>query len=117
MKRLRRGMLIDLNLEPIKGSETGKTRPCVVVTNDTYNARVPVIQVTPITAWSEKKARIVTNVVVEPSRGNGLRKKSVADCLQIRPVDYNKRFVRTRGRLTQKEMSAIDEALRIVFAL
>ena len=117
MKTLRRGMVVDLNLEPIKGSETGKTRPCVVVSNDTYNARVPVIQVTPVTAWSEKKGRILTNVVVEPSRQNGLKKRSVADCLQTRPVDYAKRFVRTRGRLTEDEMSAIDRALRVVFAL
>jgi mRNA interferase MazF len=60
MKKLRRGMIIDLNLEPTMGSETGKVRPCVVVTNDEYNERVPVIQVTPLTARNEKKARIVT---------------------------------------------------------
>jgi mRNA interferase MazF len=86
MKKPRRGMVLDLNLEPVKGSETGRVRPCVVVTNDIYNERVPVIQVTPLTAWSDKKSRIMTNVTIEPSRGNGLTKKSVADCLQTRPV-------------------------------
>ena len=74
MKKLRRGMVIDLNLEPTIGSETGKTRPCVVVTNDNYNGRVPVIQVTPLTAWNEKKVRIITNVEIEPSPENGLTK-------------------------------------------
>jgi mRNA interferase MazF len=117
MKQLRRGMVIDLNLEPSVGSETGKTRPCVVVTNDDYNARVPVIQVTPLTMWTEKKARIVTNVEIEPSKENGLTKKSVADCLQTRPVDYQKRLVKIRGRLNDDEMQRISEALRIVFAL
>ena len=117
MKKLRRGMVIDLNLEPTLGSETGKTRPCVVVTNDDYNERTPVIQVTPLTGWNEKKGRIVTNVVIEPSQHNGLTKKSVADCLQTRPVDYLERFVRIRGRLDDDEMSAIAEALRIVFGL
>jgi mRNA interferase MazF len=117
MKKPRRGMVIDLNLDPALGSETGKTRPCVVVTNDDYNERVPVIQVTPLTAWNEKKERIVTNVVIEPSRDNGLTKKSVADCLQTRPVDYEKRLVKLRGRLTADEMKAVDEALIIVFAL
>jgi mRNA interferase MazF len=110
-------MLIDVNLEPVKGSETGKTRPCIVVTNDTYNERVPVIQVTPVTAWTEKKSRIVTNVDIEPSRKNGLIKKSVADCLQTRPVDHAHRLVRIRGQLTPDEMSAIDQALKIVFDL
>jgi mRNA interferase MazF len=118
MKRmLRRGMIVDVNLEPVKGSETGKTRPCVVVTNDTYNQRVPVIQVTPLTAWSEKKERIMTNVLVSPSRKNGLTKPSLADCLQTRPVDHQKRMVRLRGWLTPDEMAAIGRALRIVFDL
>jgi len=117
MKQLRRGMVIDLNLEPSVGSETGKTRPCVVVTNDDYNARVPVIQVTPLTTWTEKKARIVTNVEVEPSRHNGLTKRSVADCLQTRPVDYQRRLVKIRGHLDDNEMQRITQALRIVFAL
>ena len=61
-------MVVDLNLDPSIGSETGKIRPCIVVTNDGYNEHVPVIQVTPLTAWNDKKARIVTNVSVEPSR-------------------------------------------------
>ena len=60
MNKLTRGMVVDVNLEPTKGSETGKIRPCVVVTNDTYNARAPISQVVPLTAWNEKKARIFT---------------------------------------------------------
>ncbi len=117
MKQLRRGMVIDLNPDPSLGSEMGKTRPCVVVTNDDYNPRVPVIQVTPLTAWTEKKARIVTNVQLEPSRDNGRTKISVADCLQTRPVNYQHRLVKIRGRLNDEEMQRISEALRILFAL
>jgi len=108
---------IDVNLDPVQGSETGKVRPCVVVTNDTYNARVPVVQVTPLTEWNEKKGRIASNVVIEPTGANGLSKKSVADCLQTRPVDYGRRMVRVRGELTAAEMRAIDSALKIVFGL
>jgi len=110
-------MVLDLNLDPVRGSETGKVRPCVVVTNDPYNERVPVVQVTPITAWSEKKRRIVSNVTIEPSRDNGLTKRSIADCLQTRPVDHARRLVKVRGRLTDAEMEAIDRGLRIVFGL
>ena len=54
MTSLNRGMVVDVNLEPVQGSETGKTRPSVIVTNNVYNQRVPVIQVVPITEWSEK---------------------------------------------------------------
>lgn len=115
MSRLRRGMVIDVNLDPTKGSETGKIRPCVIVTNNTYNARVPVIQVVPLTAWSGRKARIITNVEIVPSCRNGLTKKSVADCLQTRPVDHRARFVNVRGELEDEDMAKIDDALKIVF--
>ncbi len=33
MTRIRRGMVLDLNLDPTRGSGTGKVRPCVVVTD------------------------------------------------------------------------------------
>jgi len=61
MTQLKRGMIIDVNLDPTQGSETGKIRPCIVVTNDTYNQRVPVIQIVPITEWSSKKVKVKTN--------------------------------------------------------
>ena len=117
MTTLKRGMVIDVNLNPTKGSETGKTSLCVIVTNDVYNERVPVIQVVPITGWSEKKGRIKTNIVIEPTQKNSLTKRSIADCLQTRPVDHRFRLVKIRGELTVEEMTRIDEALRIVFEL
>jgi mRNA interferase MazF len=117
MTTLKRGMVIDVNLDPTLGSETGKIRPCIIVTNDVYNQRVPVIQVVPITAWRAKKAKIATNVEINPSRSNGLSKKSVADCLQTRPIDHRHRVVRIRGELTHSKMNEIDQALKSVFEL
>jgi len=114
---IERGMVVDINLDPVQGSETGKVRPCVVVTNDIYNARVPVIQVVPITAWNEKKGRIRTNVSIMPSPLNGLDKKSIADCLQTRPIDYGSRLSHLRGRLETNYMEEIDQALKVVFSL
>ena len=114
---IKRGDIIDVNLNPVLGSETGKVRPCIVVTNEIYNARVPVIQVVPVTAWSIKKARIKTNVEVEPSQLNGLIKKSIADCLQTRPIDKRIRYIKTRGALEPEAMKAIDISLKIVFQL
>jgi len=117
MKPLKRGMVIDVNLDPTLGSETGKTRPCVIVTNDVYNARVPVVQVVPITEWSEKKGRIITNVEIDPDLSNGLSKRSVADCLQTRPIDHRHRLVKIRGRLDDGTIRRIDLALKRVFDL
>ncbi|MCI0615498.1 type II toxin-antitoxin system PemK/MazF family toxin [bacterium] len=117
MNKLKRGMVIDVNLDPIRGSETGKIRPCVIVTNDVYNARVPVIQVVPLTEWNEKKGRIITNVLLEPNTANGISKKSVADCLQTRPIDHRYRLVKVRGKLDDETMQKVDQALKRIFNL
>ena len=114
---LKRGMIIDVNLDPVQGSETGKIRPCIIVTNDVYNERVPVIQVVPITGWSKKKSYIKTNIEIYPSKDNGLSKRSIADCLQTRPIDRRHRLVRIRGMLSPTIMEKIDQALRIIFNL
>ena len=117
MTKLERGMVVDVNLDPTLGSETGKIRPCVIVTNDVYNERVPVIQVVPITAWNEKKSHIKTNVEILPTESNGLTKKSIADCLQTRPIDHRHRLVKIRGRLSSKLIEEIDEAIAMVFGI
>jgi mRNA interferase MazF len=117
MSELRRGWIIDVDLEPTKGSETGKVRPCIVVTNDVYNERVPVIQVVPLTEWTNKKGRIGTNIRVEPSVVNGLSKVSIADCLQTRPIDQRQRLVAVRGKLEPEILVEIDRALKVVFGL
>ncbi len=117
MTVLKRGMIIDVDFDPIKGSETGKTRPCIVVTNDIYNELVPVIQVVPITEWTARKARIKTNVQIYPSSENGLSKKSVADCLQTRPIDHGHRLVKVRGRLSVDKVEEINQSLKVVFEL
>ena len=114
----KQGAIADFNLEPILGSETGgKGRPCIVITNDFYNAKLSVIQIIPITAWSQKKGKIVTNVVLTPSTQNGLTKKSVADCLQTRPVDYTKRLIKPRGEVNQQTLDKLFRALTILFGL
>jgi mRNA interferase MazF len=117
MTKIQRGMVIDVNLDPTQGSETGKIRPCVVVTNDIYNERVPVIQVVPITSWSTKKSRIKTNIEIPACKTNGLSKKSIADCLQTRPINRRFRLVEVRGEVSSQNMRDIDQALKIVFDL
>ncbi len=71
----------------------------------------------PITEWNEKKDRIITNVAIEPGAANGITKKSVADCLQTRPVDHRYRLVNIRGQLEDETMRRIDQALKRIFDL
>lgn len=89
----------------------------MVVTNNVYNERVPVIQVVPITGWNERKARIKTNVEIKPTVTNGLTKKSIADCLQTRPIDHRFRMEKILGSLSDESIYQINLALKIVFDL
>jgi len=117
MTLIERGAVIDIDLNPVKGSETGKVRPCIVVTNDVYNQRIPIVQVVTITSFTEKKAQISTNVIIEPSSENGLIKQLIADCLQTRPVVYQYRLIKNRGHLSKEKLVEIDNTLKLVFDL
>ncbi len=54
---------------------------------------------------------------VEISEANGLDKRSIADCLQTRPIDARHWLRGARGRLDPGTLGQIDEALRIAFGL
>lgn len=110
MTMLRRGMIIDVNLDPTQGAEKGKIRPCVIVTNNIYNERVPVIQVVPVTAWNEKKNRIKTNVEILPGKRNGLLKKSIEETKIIDIIDMAVEKGRSEGLETGIETGRLSNA-------
>ncbi len=57
--QVKRGEVYYANLEPVLGSETGKTRPVVIIQNDIGNAYSPTTIVAIITEYYEKEASIV----------------------------------------------------------
>ncbi len=96
-------------LDPALGSEIQKTRPAVVVSNDscnTYGARVVVLPITSnMSSLYPGEARIV--VRGKPGRALGD---------QLRSID--KRRLRGRiGRLTREELLTVDDALRLTLSL
>ncbi len=105
----RRGDLYWVALDPTFGTEIKKTRPAVIVSNDSCNAHGSRVVVLPITSNVDSlypgEARI--EVQGKPARALGD---------QIRSID--KRRLRARiGRLTQQELRDVDEALRITLGL
>lgn len=46
---------------------------------------------------------------------NGLAKRSIADCLQTRPIDRRQRLVRIRGELSGEDLARVDGAIKQVF--
>lgn len=90
------------NLDPVIGSEQGKTRPVLVISEEEINQILPVLNVLPIT--SRKPGRkIYPNEVFIPAGTAGLEKESIVLCYQIRTLD-KKRLIKTIGKIDSIEL-------------
>jgi mRNA interferase MazF len=115
---VRRGDIVMMNLDPARGSEASKTRPAVVVSNDTANATATrlgrgVITVIPVTS---NTARVYPFQVLLPASQTGLPADSKAQAEQIRSVAVT-RAGRRAGRLTPALLTSLEEAIRVHLAL
>lgn len=115
---MRRGEIVNVSLDPVRGSVAGKTRPSVVVSNDAANATATrlgrgVITVVPVTS---NTARIYPFQVMLPAGQTGLRQDSKAQAEQVRSVAVERVGERV-GRLTAALIAELDRALRIHLSL
>jgi mRNA interferase MazF len=89
------------NLDPVIGSEQGKTRPVLVISEEELNQVLPVVNVLPIT--SRKPGRkIYPNEVLIHAGNAGLDNDSIVICYQIRTLD-KKRLIKEIGRIDSWE--------------
>ena len=96
-----------VNLDPTKGSEIQKTRPCVVISPDEMNHHIKTLIVAPMT--SQVKG-YPTRVSVRFAEKDG---KIVLD--QIRTIDQT-RVVKKLGTLDKKTALIVLEILKEIFA-
>lgn len=85
------------NLDPTIGSEQGRTRPVLVISDEEINQILPVINVLPITSRKANR-RIYPNEVLISSEISGLSVDSIVLCYQIRTLD-KRRLIRNVGQL------------------
>lgn len=104
--------LADLN--PRFGTESGKTRPVLVIQSNLLNKFHPSTIICPITTSIRKGVKIL-RVDVKKGTG-GLGKESSIMIDQARAID-NKRFVKKLGDLPPKLASQVEENLKIVLDL
>jgi mRNA interferase MazF len=115
---MRRGEIVTVNPDPAHGSETSKTRPAVVVSNDAANATATrigrgVITVVPVTS---NIARVYAFQVLLPAGQTGLPRDSKAQAEQIRSVAVERIGPRV-GQLPAALITELDQALRIHLGL
>jgi mRNA interferase MazF len=105
----RRGEVWWVSLDPAVGTEIKKTRPAVVVSNDSCNRHGARVVVLPITSNVESLFPGEAQLRV---RGSAAR--ALGD--QIRSVD-KRRLAGRIGALTVDEMESVDDALRVTLDL
>lgn len=115
---LRRGQIVLVSFDPAVGSEVRKTRPAVLVGNNTANAvavRRPQATVTVVPVTSNI-ARVLPFQVLLPADATGMDRDSKAQAEQVRTIAVA-RIVRPVGWVPAELMGAIDEALRLHLSL
>jgi len=111
---IHRGDIYYADLSPVVGSEQGGTRPVLIVQNDVGNRFSPTVIAAAITSQKDK-ARLPTHIQLN-SMGSGLAKDSIVLLEQIRTID-KKRLKEHMGRLDDRSMGMINNALQVSFGL
>ena len=112
---MKQGKVWLINLDPTVGSEISKTRPAIIV-NDNTLGRLPLKIVVPLTDWKDRYSIAAWMVSVVPDRLNKLSKPSAADCFQVRSV-AQERLVKKIGTIDSEVMQQIRRALALVFTI
>ena len=99
--------MVDFN--PSTGAEINKTRPAVVISEDSIG-KLPLRILVPITDWKPSYHTYPWFVHFTPSPVNGLTKESGADAFQIKSLSVN-RFRYRIGKLTATEQKLIIDSV------
>jgi mRNA interferase MazF len=78
------------SLDPTQGSEQAGKRPVLVVSRETVNQLLPVVNVVPLTSRKSSARIIYPNEVLLPASQTHLKQDSIALCYQIRTLDRNR---------------------------
>jgi mRNA interferase MazF len=98
------------NLDPVVGSEQGKTRPVLIFSQTDLNQTLPVVNVLPLTSRKPNR-RVYPNEALLPSQTANLSNESIVLCFQIRTLD-KRRLVKFVGDLEDPVLrEQVTEAL------
>ncbi len=105
----RRGEVWRVNLDPARGSEQGKTRP-VLVLSEPPTGRPTMRLCAPFMNAKPEHGALFWCVAFAPDRGSGLAKDSTADAAQVRALDLV-RFEARLGKATPDQVELVADAV------
>ena len=105
----RRGEVWLVSFDPSPGGEIQKTRPAVVVSNDTANALLNRVQVVPLSGQVDRLYPAEATITL-----NGARRKAMAD--QITTTS-KRRLQRRLGVLGREDLEAVSRVICLQLGL
>ena len=112
---MKQGEIWLINLDPTIGAEIKKTRPAIIV-NDNSLGKLPLKIIVPVTDWKDRFEIAPWMIKLEPDQENGLTKTSSADCFQVRSVSQE-RIVRKIGNVSFELMEEVKIGLAKVLSI
>ena len=106
---LLRGDVWYVDLDPTRGGEINKQRPCVILSSTTVNLRRKTVVVVPLSTSPTVRPPLTVAVNL-----NGRAGVAVTDQISAKAKE---RFGNRVGRLTDDEMDAIEEGLKQVLGM
>ncbi len=112
---MKQGEVWLINLDPTVGAEIRKTRPAIIVNDDSLG-KLPLKVIVPVTDWKDRYEIAPWMIKIEPNSKNSLTKNSSADCFQVRSVSQE-RFVKKLGKISETVMDEIKIGLSKVLSI
>jgi mRNA interferase MazF len=103
--------VVQINLNPTRGQEQKKIRPCVVIN---VHPKLQLITVFPITDSLNKNGKVF--VKIKNLKTAGLSKPSVIDTYQIRTLSVD-RIVKKMGQVSAEEIFECRKLIALIFEI
>ncbi|MEH1965130.1 type II toxin-antitoxin system PemK/MazF family toxin [Nostoc sp.] len=111
---MKRGDIYYANLSPVMGSEMGKRRPVLIVSNNISNSAATTVTILPLTS---NVNRVYPFEVLLNPEVSGLTKPSKVQAQQVRTISKQRITSEVLGSLNADLMVLIDAALKMHLGL
>ncbi len=110
---INQGEIWYINLDPTIGDEIGKTRTCLIV-SDNRIGKLNLKTIVPITGWKSKFTHVPWMINIIPNNKNNLSKESSIDTYQVKSIS-NRRFIKKIGDIDKVLLKKVHETILKTF--